>query len=336
MVSSVSRATRRGGFTLIELLAVVVIISLLATLTLTAYRALAKDARISLATNTLRVALQSARASAIELNKRTMLVFRPLVTGVDSQQIEALVVVDTGHVYEDPNAQIPVFIGEGRTENCMALRYEPLPGAGPYLLPKGVMLASPVHFMMTSPYAVNNFGEPDASSRTEWASLSYLPDLQTGGSHAPGVVIGVTFDKDGTMRTSFTDSGSQLAFVDFNGDGSMQCGDDCFTMLPFNMNSACTTGVPEPGVDYNCTFGFTEEDDENVLNLFYAMDEPEDEPYVIIAPFITVYDYDEAREVYSGDTQWTAPRVRLADLDEFARNNGRVLYFNRFTGGVSE
>ena len=56
--------------------------------------------------------------------------------------------------------------------------------------------------MMTSPYAVNNFGEPDASSRTEWASLSYLLDLQTGGSHAPGVVIGVTFDKDGRAPRS--------------------------------------------------------------------------------------------------------------------------------------
>ena len=60
MVNKVLQSRRRGGFTLIELLAVVVIISLLATLTLTAYRALAKDARISLATNTLRVALQTA------------------------------------------------------------------------------------------------------------------------------------------------------------------------------------------------------------------------------------------------------------------------------------
>ena len=76
MVSSVSRATTRwlhahravGGRGHHQSLA---------TLTLTAYRALAKDARISLATNTLRGAPQSARASAIELNKRTMLVFRP-------------------------------------------------------------------------------------------------------------------------------------------------------------------------------------------------------------------------------------------------------------------
>ena len=336
MVSSILRTRRRSGFTLIELLAVVVIISLLATLTLTAYRALAKDARISLATNTVRVALQNARASAIELNKRTMLVFRPVVTGFDSQQIEAVVVVDTGHVFEEPNAEIPVFIGESRTENCMLIRYEPLPGAGPYLLPKEVMLASPVHFLMTSPYEVNGFGEPDASSRTEWMSLSYLPELQGGGGHAPGMVIGVTFDQAGLMHTSFTDSGSQLAFVDFNGDGAMQCGDTCFTMLPFSSNGVCADGVPEPGVDYSSVFGYEQEEEEGVLNLFYGMEQPEDEPYVIIAPFIALYDYDEARDLYAGDTQWSAPAVRLTNLDEYARKNARVLYFNRFTGGISE
>jgi prepilin-type N-terminal cleavage/methylation domain-containing protein len=336
MVNKVLQSRRRGGFTLIELLAVVVIISLLATLTLTAYRALAKDARISLATNTLRVALQTARASAIELNKRTMLVFRPVVTGFDSQQIEAVVVVDTGYVFKDPNARIPVFVYSQIREDCLALRFEPVPGTGPFLLPKGVMPATAIHFMLTTNYEAGNFGEPDASAREEWISPSYLPEFLGGSPHAPGVVMGVTFDRTGVLRTSFSDTGSQLAFVDFNGDGAMQCGDACFSMLPYDSNGLCTDGVPEPGVDYNCTFGFDQEEDEEKLNLFYGMEQAEDEPYVLIAPFIALYDYDEAREFYSGDTKWVSPTARLTELDQFARRNARVLYFNRFTGGVSE
>jgi prepilin-type N-terminal cleavage/methylation domain-containing protein len=337
MVGSVFTSRRRVGFTLIELLAVVVIISLLAALTLTAYRALAKDSRISLASNTIRVALQSARAASIELNKRTMLVFRPVLTEPGTQQIEAMVVVESGEVFEDTNVRIPMDFYSSLSESCLVMRFKPLDGYGPFLLPKGVMLASPIFFMLTTNYEFSGFGEPDPAAREEWISLSYLPQGQSGDSHASGMVIGVIFDQGGTLRTSFTDSGSQLAFVDFNNDGSLQCGSDCFTMLPFDSNGICRDGVPEPGVDYECLFGFdAEQEDEDKLNLFYGMQEAEDEPYVLIAPYIALYDYDEANELYAGDTQWRAPAVRLGDLDQFVRKNGHVLYFNRFTGAVSK
>ena len=63
------------------------------------------------------------------------------------------------------------------------------------------------------------------------------------------------------------------------------------------------------------------------------MDEPEDEPYVIIALHHRVR-LRRGPGGHWGDTQWITAGA-IGDLDEFARNNGRVLY-SRFTGGVSE
>jgi prepilin-type N-terminal cleavage/methylation domain-containing protein len=330
-------STRRSGrgFTLIELLTVIVIISLLASLTLAAYRAIAADSRVSMAVNTIRSSLDNARAMAIELNRRTLLVFRPVQTGPDSQQIQAMIAVETGdvHLNEDGKVYDSFYTAPSQ---LMGIEFRPLDGIEPRLLPKGMMVASPVfNIASTDP-------DPDCADPNEWLCQSFLPGMNgTLSVEASGALIAVLFDRSGAARPTFTDTGAQLAYVDFNGDGLMQCGDTPFEMLPDGTGSwdvpRAPSGAEGEDGDYNCIFGFDAGDSDcEWVNLFYCQDEPSDEPYVLLAPFFSVFDYDEARQEYEGYDRWHAASTRLSDLDEFVELHGHVFHFNKFTGLLSK
>ena len=81
--AALSSSTRRplGGFTLTELLIVMGVIGVLSTLTLVAVRVIARDARLSSATNTVMAALDNARALAMKRNKPVLVAFYPEVEG---------------------------------------------------------------------------------------------------------------------------------------------------------------------------------------------------------------------------------------------------------------
>ncbi|MCH2149135.1 MAG: type II secretion system GspH family protein [Phycisphaerales bacterium] len=330
-----------GGFTLIELLTVVVIISLLATLTLAAYRAIAADSRVSVAVNTIRASLDNARAMAIELNRRTMLVFRPFRTGPDSQQVQAVIVVETGDLHVNSDGVIKTSWGIFSEESdMMGLEFRPLDGIEPRLLPKGMMVASPVFNMAQ----FRGNGESDAvncASPREWVCQSFLPGMDgTLSVEAPGAVIAVMFDRSGAARPTFTDTGAQLAYIDFNGDGLMHCESGAMKDYPMLPDAGSPTGewdIPRVADDYSCVFGFDDgAGDCEFVNLFYCQSHPDDEPYVLLAPFFAVFDYDEAREEYEGFDTWSSPQTRLRDLDEFVELKGHAFHFNTFTGLVSQ
>ena len=330
MVARAAQCSRRFGFTLIELLAVVVIISLLATLTLSAYRAIAGDSRMSMAANMVQVAMSTARSLAIEENSRTMVVFRPVLTGPESQQMEVVIAVESLETHLNPFATIQTgFYGE--TEMCLGLRFTPAVGQEPRLLPKGMMIAVPAFYMASV------IGDPDTQAREEWMSPSFLPGMGSDGvGEAAGVLPAIVFDRSGTMRTSFTDTGSQIAFVDFNGDGRMECNGDSYSLLPPSPGSS-VYDVPDPGpdgADYTCVFG--NEVEATDLNLNYCYSREDEEPYVLIAPYFALFDFDEAREEYQGETLWSSPLKRLTDLDSFVRAEGRVFHFNRFSGVLTK
>ena len=65
----------------------------------------------------------------------------------------------------------------------------------------------------------------------------------------------------------------------------------------------------------------------------------DDEPFVVIAPFLAVYDDDEAREL--GDTaNWDDPQIYQQDLvglpndPGYITENANRIHFNRYTGVV--
>jgi len=355
VVNRRSSRVRGAAFTLIELLAVIVIVSIVSVVTLAAYRALASDSRHSVAANTISIALDNARAIAIERGKRTMVVFRSVRTGVQSQQIEVLIATETRDVHVNPWAEYETAYDYqyNQPEDQMGLRFEPVDGVKPRMLPEGMMVAAPVYSMSG---ISNQFDEEELFEQDVWMSQSNLGQIRgRSDDEAPGVILGILFETDGSMRPSFTDTGSSLAFVDFNGDGAQRVLDPTSNLQnPYRdwcLTSTCrppTTGtmvpgVPEPGADYVTELGLDSEEGVAQL-LYYGQDRDESEPYVMVAPFFVVYDYAEANAFYggdlpdpdSGDRLWSNPTVRLQQLDEFAKAYGHVYHFNKYSGIVAK
>jgi prepilin-type N-terminal cleavage/methylation domain-containing protein len=346
------------GFTLIELLVVIVIISIVSLITLAAYRSLAKDSRNAVAANTVSIALDNARAMAIEQGKRTMVVFRPVRTGFDTQQIAVVIATEMNDVHVNPWAEYELSYFHGMPEEQMGMRFEPARGVKPRMLPAGMMIAAPVFTIART----GESGDDDLTIQQDaWLCQSNLGQIKgRDDDESAGVILGIFFETDGSIRSSFTDTGSSLAFVDFNGDGAQRVlvpgsalqnpyRDWCLTSTcrpP--VSGSMVGGVPEPGVDYVTSLGLTAIDDydgdifdEGTL-LYYGQDLDESEPYVMVAPFFAIFDYDEAADFYGGHQadietgllRWSDPGTRLMDIDAFARAHGHVYHFNRHSGAV--
>ena len=334
----------RVAFTLVELLAVIVIISIVAALTLSAYRSIAADARISMASNAVGTVLDNARAMAIQKRRYVLVAIRPVMAGSEEQQVELVIAVESGEMHVNPHtsqAAVGAF-----NEPMAGLKFVPVEGIKPQFLPEGISVASPV-------YSLNTLYCGPRHNDT-WLSLSNLPAMQGGGSpEAPGVMFGIIFDETGAVRTAFDETGSQLAFVDFNNDGGMRCGplhnDYCLSPCNTQESGPMLEGIPEPLVDYECDLGLVDAngipwivdvcgwDNDPVVLLNYMHSYPSEEPYLLITPMFAIYDYDEARDIYPGDDpmhDWSDPLKRRSDLDEFAEKFGIVFSFNRYTGTV--
>ena len=126
-----------------------------------------------------------------------------------------------------------------------------------------------------------------------WITQAHLPaiDQQTGSGEAPGKLIAIMYGPDGTTITRNSQSDSRRLFVDFNNDRIQQ-------------------GGPVP--DFNQTF-------------------EDDEPFLAMAPFIAVFDDDEAREMFD-TTAWEDVDIRRADLTEYITQFADRIHFNRYTG----
>ena len=293
-ITPTERMRRRlcSAFTLTELLIVMAVIATLSVLTLVSMRAIAKDARLASATNTLTASLENARALAMKKNNIVLIVFRPRIEGVDKVVVDIVTCHWTGESYLNSPTGFPALILD---------RFVPIPDAPVRSLPAGIKVAAPSYL----------FEEDDV-----WATQSHLPAIDVN-DEVPGVVLGVMYGPDGTSITGNPQSDASLTWVDFFVDPD--------------------TGPPDPTLLPRMRWGGdgTWYDLAAAPRVFYQ-DFVDDEPFVVIAPFLAVYDDDEAREL--GDTNnWDDTQVYQEDLvgvTGYITENANRIHFNRYTGVV--
>ena len=173
--------------------------------------------------------------------------------------------------------------------------FKPIPGVPARTLPKGISVAAPQYFNV----AVN--------TDNVWSTLSHLP---SGTSEAPGEIIGVMYAPDGTTISHNSISDSNRIFVDFNENG-----------LQDSSVAVVNLFVGVANISQNTYFALSEHHLEA------------DEAYVDVAPFIAVFDDDEAREL-SKPATWNSAANREAEYTTYVTNNVNPIHFNRYTGVV--
>jgi len=182
------------SFTLIELLVVMGVIGVLAVLTLMSMSAIANDARLASAKNTVKAALDTARAQAMKNNTVVLLVFRPRLVGTNEQEVDIYLAKWTGESYLNQNGVDVVD------------RFVPIPAIAVRAISTGIKVAAP------------KYGSDDDFL---WITQAHLPaiDQNTGNGEWAGKMIGIMYGPDGTTITRNSQSDSNQVFVDFNNDG---------------------------------------------------------------------------------------------------------------------
>ncbi len=298
MNTIVSRSTNRrvpGAFTLTELLIVMGVIAALSVLTLVSVRAIARDARMASATNTVVASLDNARALAMKNNNIVLVVFRARLDGDDGVVVDIVPCEWTGESYGNDSVS-PVQVID---------RFMPSSDAPVRTLPRGIKVAAPS-------YAT---GDDEM-----WATQSHLP-ATVNAQEVAGVIFGVMYGPDGTTISSNAQSDSDLSWVDFNFNPTV--------VGPFVMN-----------MEVNTLPGFVDLTDPT----FYEQNFADDEPFVLMAPFLAVYDDDEARALKTGDWGPADPLAYQRDLvgdpaepeeyPGYISENATRIHFNRYTGVV--
>ncbi len=288
-----------GGFTLTELLIVMGVIAALSVLTLVSMRAIAKDARMASATNTVTASLENARALAMKKNGIVLIIFRPRIDGVERVVVDIVTCRWTGESFRNEAPALPAL---------MLDRFVPIPDAPLRTLPPGIKVAGPSYLV----------GEDHV-----WATQSHLPAVATL-NEVPGVVVGVMYGPDGTTITGNPQSDASLIWAD----------------LFVDLDSGETnpvTAVPKMRLGGDGTWYSLDAAPRVFLQSF-----EDDEPFVVIAPFLAVYDDDEARELGRTD-QWSTQAIYEQDLvgvpddpdyRSYITDNANRIHFNRYTGVV--
>ncbi len=303
-VPSRSTSRRVAAFTLTELLIVMGVIAALSVLTLVSMRAIVKDARLASATNTVTASLENARALAMKKNNIVLLVFRPRIEGNDKVVVDLVPCHWTGESYENAPTPAPP------VASLVVDRFVPIPDAPVRTLPAGIKVAAPA------------YSDPTAADHV-WATQSHL--LATANGEIPGVVFGVMYAPDGTTISGNPQSDASLIWVDFFVDPD--------------------TGPLDPLADPKMRLGgdgtwYDLDAAPRVFGQVFG----DDEPFVVIAPFLAVYDDDAARELGRVD-QWNDEQVYQADLvgvpadpnptiPSYITANAKRIHFNRYTGVV--
>ncbi len=145
--------------------------------------------------------------------------------------------------------------------------------------------------------AAPKYGNSTGGNNTDdqWITQAHLPaiDQETGLGEANGEMIAVIYGPDGTTISRNSQSDSDNLFVDFNNDGDQ---------------------------DVNII-----DNDDQIFE--------DDEPYISVAPFLSVFDDDEAREIYD-TTTWDLESIRTAEITEYVTEFAKRIHFNRYTGVV--
>ncbi|MCH8823102.1 MAG: prepilin-type N-terminal cleavage/methylation domain-containing protein [Planctomycetes bacterium] len=197
--SNISRSSRHKrhtfGFTLTELLVAMGVIAVLSVLVVMSMSAISKDARLASGVNTVKAALENARAMAMKKNQIVLVVFRPRFEGVNKrkQSIEVITAKWTGESYFNSN-------GFG---NDVIDRFVPIPDVAIRSMPVGIKVAAP------------SYGDDEDYF---WITQSHLLAInqETGIGEVPGVMIGVMYGPDGTTLSRNSQSDSTRTWVDFH------------------------------------------------------------------------------------------------------------------------
>jgi hypothetical protein len=265
------------------------------------YRAIAKDAKLASAKNTVMAVLDNARGLAIKNNDIVVVVFRPRLDG-NKQYVEAILAKWT-------RQSIPYYVNFGNPPTVQAIdRYLVIPGVPTRRLPDGIGIAGPAY---------------ESSFDSNWITNSYLPNINAvGAGEAPGSIIGVMYAPDGRNILYNSKSDAQRIWVDFNNDGYQQL-------------------LGSPPIDYSIyTYASPlNPNDPNYTNTFNHYFDAS-EPCVSPVPFLTIFNDDQVREQYDV-SQWnnsTQPTNYIAnrtrDYSDYLNKYADRIHFNRYTGVV--
>ncbi|MCP3905113.1 MAG: prepilin-type N-terminal cleavage/methylation domain-containing protein [Planctomycetes bacterium] len=289
-----NRFSRQPGFTLAELMATIAVIAVLAVASAFAVSAVARDARPALARNTVTSVLGQARALALRDDRPVLVAFRARPTRGAEQAVEAVTAAWSGASSLDPVAGV-------------VDRFTPLAAVAPRRLPRGMGIAAPLYG-----------GDRD----TSWVTTTEFASVRDAGE-AAGVIVAVLFAADGTVLTQNPRTDSNRIFVDFTGAGAARPGqrqggvDHDLVDGPFPDNAGyCDLGR-----------GF----DGTHLDHYFCQAQPDDEPYVTMAPLLAVFDVAAARGRFD-TSSWTDGQRRIDDLSSYLADHADPIHFNRYTG----
>ena len=292
----------KRGFSLIELLVVMGIIAVLGALTTLGYRGIARDAKLSSGKNAVAAVLDNARGLAMKNNRIVLVVFRPRLED-GKQRLEAVLA---------QWAEAETTTVGGPNNRSIVDRFVPIQGVAPRLLPEGILVATPL--FGDDQVDTDCSGSDDTPGDNVWITPPHLPAINqtTGAGEAAGQMIGVMFGPDGTTLSRNTATDSIRLYVDFDSD------DQQF------WNNAV--------VDYAVGFGSLA-----AFNAIFEQKFESDEPWVNVAPLVSVVDGNAVRDQYDTD-QWNnavnacAFWRRTMDHSQYIVNNLDPIHFNRYTG----
>ena len=332
--------TQYRAFTLLELLVVMGILLVLAVLTAISVGKVTRDAKLANATNTVVASLGTARAIAIRDNAYVMVTFRVAADRRSRklprfpQVIQVVTARWTGEVIT-PQSPVPDGVEMPSTLDVYGQRFVPVPGVPARDLPVGVYVAGPGFFRVTS--TSTGLSDKYWFTQPTFAGTSDL--LITPPTFSPnlaltevGNAIGVMFGPDGRMVSRMdndvtevdTGSGDQNAwvkpFLDTDGNGFPSRGLSVFPPYPALQNTS-----------------------------FFYYDEPLDDGFVDLVPYLAVFNMAEARERFNTNA-WRGPSIgglgnlgttnpspasppqRVLDISNFIDEQADRITFNRYTG----
>lgn len=206
LVSRVVPAARRErqwqrSFTLTELLVAMAVIAIITGITALGVRAIAQEAKLSNATNTVVAALDRGRAHAMSSGKATLVAFRPTLVGPNDSRIQVVTAQFTGNLRPEPD----VLFGQE-----IFGRMAPVPGIRSRVLPQGIMVAGPNYFRVSPTY--DDLDEV-------WLIPTDLARTSLEGGEPPGRSVGVLFASDGSVRLQLPDLDATMFWIDMDNNG---------------------------------------------------------------------------------------------------------------------
>ena len=298
---------RRCGFTLVELIVVIAVMTILASISGLAFRRIAADLRMASAESLLSASLDNARALAIKKNRYVMAVFVPRLINDRTQQVTDIIIAEWRG--DSMNANF----SESGVQIFTVDRFVPVQGVEVRTLENGVNVAAPDY---TSLHAEQN-----------WATSTFLPDITFSNTNSDiwGRVSAILYSPEGRVVTRNSKTAAYRTWVDFNFDGEQ-------------------TYDPDPNRDGNYS-------DAEVVGWLTSNPDVRDthypmrwlwgvylhgeggEPFVNLAPWVTVYDEKKFRTLYPSSWQgadgW---RDRRRDYTEFITTTATPTRFNRYSG----